>query len=319
MDWQPPWHVGELETETGVAFEYKILRGSWEAEAVDACGDIPANHHHEVWLDTTLRHTVADWKDRYGGRLITERLHSRVLAGERDLLIWLPPGYAESDRRFPLIVLHDGANVFDPLTSPLSGVDWAADEWVRLLAREGILPKAIVVGVCHPDGYAEENISLREFELSPELGGSAYAGFLTTELVAHMDTHYPTVAEPTARILGGGGLGGLLTFHVFAQYPGVFGNFFGLSTTWRESGPERLTAPLDPRSRAFFDFGTLGGEVLLAPNHALLRSQLTSAGWQEGRDFRIVEVEGGSHDEISWRHRLGEALRFLSQNWKLIN
>ena len=204
LEWKPPYHAGGIEAETGGHFEYKINRGSWETEAVDACGDVPANYAHGVWLDATLRHTAADWKDRYQGRLTREVVPSRVLAGSRELLVWLPHSYAtDAGRRFPLIVLHDGANVFDPLTSPFSGVDWAADEWVNLLSREGVLPEAIVVGVCHPEGFSEENETLRDFDLSPELGGAAYAQFLTTELITHLDTHYRTLAARAGRCLVG--------------------------------------------------------------------------------------------------------------------
>ena len=135
-----------------------------------------------VWLDATLTRTVADWKDRYRGRLTRERLHSHVLAGERELLIWLPPGYAVSgSHRYPVIILHDGANVFDPATSPFTQVDWAADEWVALLSGHGLLPESIIVGVCHPEGFTEENVTQRDIDLSPLYGGAAYAQFVSSE------------------------------------------------------------------------------------------------------------------------------------------
>ena len=114
LKWRPPYHLGEIEA--GMRFEYKILRDSWQAEAVDAYGDVPANFSCEAWVDSTQHHTVADWKDRFRGRLTREQIHSSVLAGNRELLVWLPQSYgSESQRHFPIIVLHDGANVFDPL------------------------------------------------------------------------------------------------------------------------------------------------------------------------------------------------------------
>lgn len=325
LEWKPPFHIGAIELETGTHFEYKIHRGSWETEAVDAFGNVPGNLQHEVWLDATVHHTVADWKDRYRGRLTQERVHSRVLADGRDLMVWLPPGYGnESRRRFPLIVLNDGANVFNPLTSPYSGVDWAADEWVRLLAAQGVMPDAIVVGVCHPEGYSTENDTLRDFDLSPQLGGAAYAQFLATELVPHMDAHYRTQADPTARLLGGASLGGLLSFYVAVHHPGVFGNFACLSTDFSDmsnSPPEEagelnaLAAEpaLAQGVRMAFDFGTVGIERSYEPYHERLKTLLAEKGWRDGEEFQIVQVEGGTHDELSWRQRLGAALRFLAR------
>lgn len=325
LDWRARWHVGEIEAETGSAFEYKILRGSWEAEAVDAYGSIPGNCRHEVWLDATLHHTVADWKDRYCGRLTRERLHSRVLAGERELLIWLPPSYPrQAGRRFPIVVLSDGANIFDPRTSPLTGVDWAADEWISLLSRQGVMPEAIVVGICHPEGYAEENVSLRDFELSPEFGGAAYAHFVTRELIPFLDSHYQTIPEPGARVLGGGGLGALLAFYVLCHHPGTYGNFLCLSTTFEDMSrsPADLCGQLnalaaepalDPTARVWFDYGTLGPDAASEPCHSRLKTLLTEKGWREGNEFSIRRIDGSGHDELSWRQRLGQGLRFLAR------
>ena len=325
MEWNPPYHTGELELETGGHFEYKITRGSWETEAVDAYANVPGNLVHEVWLDATLHHTVADWKDRYLGRLTRETIPSRVLAGGRELLIWLPHSYVtDAQRRFPLIVLHDGANVFDPLTSPLSGVDWAADEWVNLLTGQGVMPEAIVVGVCHPEGFSDENETLRDYDLSPELGGAAYAEFLTNELIAHMDAHYRTLAAPGARILGGSSLGGLMSFYVAIHRPGVFGKFACLSSSFEdvsESFPNaagQLLAlaalPALPKdTRIYFDHGTIGLDECYEPYHSELGTLLREKGWRDGREFQIVRVEGGGHSELSWRARFGDALRFLAQ------
>lgn len=261
-------------------------------------------------------------KDRHRGRLTRERLHSTVLAGSRDLLVWLPPAYdAEPNRRFPVIILHDGDHVFSPL--PGSGVGLGADEWVNLLSSEGVLPESLVVGVCHPEGFSEENASLRDFDLSPELGGVAYARFVSTELVAYLDSHYRTLAKPEARVLGGVSLGALNTFHTALAHPGVFGHFLCLSTSFEDvsqslpadSGQlkalEAETA-LPDGVRMYFDYGTEGLDECYAPYHADLGSLLRGKGWRENREFVIRRVQGGTHDQASWRSRLGDALRFAA-------
>jgi hypothetical protein len=63
-----------------------------------------------------------------------------------------------------------------------------------MLSRRGMMPESIIVGVRHPEGFSPEDITLRDYELSPELGGEGYAGFIAQELVAHMDQHYRTIA-----------------------------------------------------------------------------------------------------------------------------
>ncbi len=324
LEWKPPYHTGQIEAETGTHFEYKIHRGSWEQEEVDARGEVPHNDAHSVWLDATLRHTVADWKDHFQGRLTHDRIHSRVLAGWRDLLIWLPQSYGtDMTRRFPVIFLHDGANVFDPRTSPLSGVDWAADEWVCRLSAEGVMPEAIVVGICHPEGFSEENESLRDYDLSPELGGAAYAQFVSTELVAYLDTHYRTLAQSAARILAGASLGGLMSFYVALHHPGVFGKFVCLSTAFEDvsqkvpsqSGLLRdleAIPALPSEVRIYFGYGGHGLDECYEPYHVELAALLREKGWQAGRQFQIVRHPQAGHDELAWRSQFGEAIRFLA-------
>lgn len=323
LRWEPPFHRGEIETETGNHLEYKFHRGSWESEAVTAQGDIPTNHRHEVWLDATCHHTIADWKDRYLGRLMRDRVYSRVLASERELLIWLPPAYSlEANRRFPLIVFHDGPNIFDPLTS-FSGVDWAADEWNILLALDGTMPQAIIAAVNHPEGFTEDDVTHRDFDLSPELGGAAYAQFVVSELLPHLDCGYRIRPDPASRFLIGASLGGLNTFYTALHHPGIFGRYACLSTAFEdvsdqlpEDSPQlqalSLEPGLAPDSRMYFDYGTLGRDACYGPYHERLRSLLTAKGWLEGEQFSLRGLEDSGHDELSWRRRLGEALRFLA-------
>lgn len=324
LRWNGEVHEGTIEAEIGSSLEYKILRGGWPSEAVDAWGNVPPNARHEVWLDATVHRTVADWKDRYDGRLMRDRTYSRSLASWRELLVWLPSSYAaEPDRRYPVLYFNDGANVFDPQTSPLSGVDLAADEWVRLLAAEGGMPETIIVGVCHPEGLAEEYLSLREVDLSDELGGIAYSEFLARELVPEIDARYRTQARATARMLGGTGLGALNALATAIRQPGVFGKIACLSTSFGEPPGscgelEALAgaSDLDREMRWYFDYGSVPPDDRLESRHRELATILIGKGWREGRGFRVLRVIGAPHDERSWRLRLGDALRFLWRDWK---
>ena len=50
------------------------------------------------------------------------------LGNRRDMFVYLPPGYRRfSLRRYPVLYLHDGQNVFDAVTS-FAGVEWGVDE-----------------------------------------------------------------------------------------------------------------------------------------------------------------------------------------------
>jgi len=324
LDWLPPFHIGEIEVPTGSHFEYKITRGSWEREAVDAHGNVPSNLSHEVWLEASLQHTIADWKDRFSGRLTRDVISSRLLGQERELLVWLPPAYSrEAEHRFPLVVLHDGDAIFDPALSSPSGVDLAADEWVSLLSRRGVMPESIVVGVRHPEGFSPEDVTLRDSELSPELGGEGYASFIAHELVAHMDQHYRTIATPSARLLGGVGLGALNAFYTALRQPGIFGRVACISTSFEDvsqSLPESCAAlrlleetpSLDENLRIYFDYGDQEIDECYEGYHNLLSALLRGKGWVEGKQFVVRRIAGAGHNPLSWRARLGDALMQFS-------
>jgi predicted alpha/beta superfamily hydrolase len=63
----------------------------------------------------------------------------------RDVIVWLPPGYSEnSAKRYPVLYMHDGQNLFDPKTASF-GVDWQIDETADSLIRNGIISELIIV------------------------------------------------------------------------------------------------------------------------------------------------------------------------------
>ncbi|MDX2136465.1 MAG: alpha/beta hydrolase-fold protein, partial [Chloroflexota bacterium] len=61
---------------------------------------------------------------------------SPQLGNARDVLVWLPPDYETSERRYPVIYMHDGQNLFDNATSYAG--EWQADETMTALSSEGL-------------------------------------------------------------------------------------------------------------------------------------------------------------------------------------
>ncbi|GAB6197394.1 alpha/beta hydrolase [Lysobacter xanthus] len=71
---------------------------------------------------------------------------SRYVAA-RDVDVWLPPSYGRDPRRrYPVVYMHDGQNLFDPALS-YTGVDWDVDGAMARLVRAHRVREAIVVGV----------------------------------------------------------------------------------------------------------------------------------------------------------------------------
>ena len=86
------------------------------------------------------------------GDLQFHQLHSRVFGNVRTLRILLPPGYdvpESRSRRYPVLYLLDGQNLFDACLSDVSHREWRVDETVYRLIAARALPPLIVVGIDH--------------------------------------------------------------------------------------------------------------------------------------------------------------------------
>lgn len=71
----------------------------------------------------------------------------------RDLYVYLPPGYAETDRRYPVLYMHDGQTVFD---AAAAGNEWQMDEAAERLIRSGEIEPLIIVGISNTETRVAE-------------------------------------------------------------------------------------------------------------------------------------------------------------------
>ena len=133
----------------------------------------------------------------------------------RDVIVWTPPGYeTDAARRYPVLYMHDGQNVFDAGTSYI-GVEWAVDESVARLAREGATEPMIVVAL--------GNTPLRNDDYSPGERGEAYMDFLVHTVKPMIDVAYRTKPGRQHTLTGGSSMGGLISCMLGWAHPDVFG------------------------------------------------------------------------------------------------
>ena len=122
-----------------------------------------------------------------------------------------PPGYEDSPRRrYPLVLFHDGQNVFDGATSFLPGLEWGADESADRLVRAVRIPPCILVAVANTAKRREDYT----LEADPRHGGgqsAAYQRFLMEELLPFIDRTYRTRPDAAHTTVIGSSLGGLVS------------------------------------------------------------------------------------------------------------
>src|SRR5919199_4094520 len=77
---------------------------------------------------------------------IHKRFRSKFLPVERNIIVYIPPGYnADPLRRYPVLYMHDGQNLFDIATSV--GREWGVDETAQRLVEARAIEPVLIVGV----------------------------------------------------------------------------------------------------------------------------------------------------------------------------
>jgi predicted alpha/beta superfamily hydrolase len=232
---------------------------------------------------------------------IIDGFRSPQLNNERKLRIYLPPAYAENSRkRYPVLYLHDGQNLFDAKTASY-GVEWNIDEVADRMIANGSMQEVIIVGI---DNTADR---IAEYTpcCDPKYGGGKlndYAKFVTATVKPWVDSHYRTLRDRQHTAIMGSSLGGIASVYIAQRYPQVFSMAGGMSSSfwWNESNMVR-NAPPHLAVKFYIDAGTAmdGLDATAAFRKAMLRR-----GYRQGRDFYFYQDAGGMHNEQSWASRV---------------
>jgi len=245
---------------------------------------------------------------------------SRILGNRRDVLVYLPPGYRRfSRKRYPVLYLHDGQNVFDAATS-FSGVEWGVDETAERLIRQKLIEPLIIVAIANT---GEERVH----EYAPTRGvidakakrkkrsrglARLYGAFLMDELKLYIDRKYRTKPGAEFTGLGGSSLGGLVTLAIGILYPRAFSRLIVMSPSiwWDDFAIYRLVDSIEqkPPLKIWLDTGTAEPGWEQARE---LRNRLVEKGWRLFDDIQYLEAKGAGHSEAAWAARIDPALRFL--------
>ncbi|MCU1322745.1 MAG: alpha/beta hydrolase [Acidobacteriaceae bacterium] len=252
-------------------------------------------------------------------RYAVYEFRSAILPSVRDVMVYLPPQYfseSESDaqRRFPVLYLHDGQNLFDGLTSYVPGRTWRADTTADELAIANMMEPVILVGIANTGlRRMAEYTPTRDFKMGGGEGQS-YGRLLIEELKPFIDGAYRTKTGPGDTGLGGSSLGGLISLSLGLEHPEVFGKLAIMSPSlwWGHRSILQFVHGVNPRPdlKIWLDMGTAEGARHLR-DADILYKMLVRLGWGPEKDLRYVTAEGAVHDENAWADRLGEALKFL--------
>ena len=245
-----------------------------------------------------------------GVQVLATPLPMPGLDRSRTIRVYLPPGYASGDKRYPVLYMHDGQNLFDDATS-FAG-EWGVDETLDALARDGTL-ELIVVGI---DNGAEKRVA----ELTPwpnpdesaVAEGAQYLDFLVKVVKPHVDRQYRTLGDRDHTGIMGSSLGGLVSDYAMRTHPDVFGRIGIFSPSYWYSDrvwPFAQAHPPRPGTRIWLVAGGDEGKDMTGPAERMAQLLRSQAG--DGVRLQAAIRPGAGHNEKAWREEFPAAVRFL--------
>ncbi len=240
---------------------------------------------------------------------------SDFLRAGHDIIVYLPPGYAvERTRRYPVLYMNDGQNMFDRATS-FAHTEWGVDETAQALIDAGEIEPLIIVGIYNAGAYRLDEYTPTR-DAARKAGGKAhlYGRMLVEELKPFIDLTYRTLPSAMNTGLGGSSLGGLVSLFLGLKYSTVFGKLAILSPSvwWDNRFIVRriLALTRKPMLRVWLSTGTEEGPDVAEAARRVCDAMVRK-GWRLADDLAYTEFIGARHHESAWAAQVEFFLRYL--------
>ncbi len=233
------------------------------------------------------------------------------LMRDRIVRIYLPPGYDSNSKRYPVLYMHDGQNLFDASTSYAG--EWGVDETLNGLAKTQSL-EIIVVGV---DNGQEKRMN----ELGPwpnkrfgKAEGAEYVKFIVETVKPMIDKQYRSLPDRDNTAIMGSSMGGLISHYAIHQYPDIFSKAGIFSPSyWYSKRVYTHTReyPLPKTARLYLMTG--GKEGKDSSDDLKKMTDRLLAQKHPADNLHSEVVAGGEHNEAFWRNEFPKAVTWLFQ------
>jgi predicted alpha/beta superfamily hydrolase len=310
----------ELNNLPAGAYQFKFTRGNWHSVEVKADGKDIENRLLLLSSDTIIDVLIDGWQDDFATvikphtasenvHIIDTAFEIPQLATTRRIWLYLPPGYENNKKHYPVIYMQDGQNIFDEYTAGYG--EWGVDECVDSMIKTG-KPACIIVGI--------DNGPKRLYEYNPydykDVGngeGEAYVDFIVKNLKPFIDKHYRTLPTNENTIIAGSSMGGLISYYAMLKYPGVFGKGGIFSPSfWAADEIKNLTDSegKNLKGTLFFYMGLQEGEQYVTDMEVIIEKLSKNSS---ALMYTVTDPKSG-HNEKAWRKWFPEFY-----NWVIAN
>ena len=247
--------------------------------------------------------------------IYTWKVKIPALSGDAQRLVYLylPEDWKNSGKRYPVLYMFDGHNVFFD-THATYGKSWGMGEYMDENHKQMI----IVAVECNHEGHQRlSEYSPVDF-VFPDAGsvvgqGKQYMEWLVNTLKPYIDANYPTMPEREHTSIAGSSMGGLMSLYAVCDYNHVFQKAACISPSFWISKDKVLdivaNSNIAADSSVYIDYGSLE-----LPDHSNSSEALFSvARLLLTRRARVALkiVPGGAHNESSWQKQIPHFMEYL--------
>ena len=296
--------------------EYKYTLGDWHHEELDEHGrsrlnrKVKKNQH-------LVEDTVPRWRNQHQTfrreflpiiQPIEGTFDMPVKIQTRRITALLPYNYHQTNKRYPVLYLQDGQNLFDEY-APYG--NWALDKRLALLAEKGH-NEVIIIAIDHASEKRILEFTPSEKTVLGEGLGREYSHFLARELKPHIDKHLRTLPYREFTGIGGSSLGGLITLYAAITHPEIFSRLMVFSPSlWVQPALVREFTHMDPPycGRIYMYGGGKEGSGVVEYQRQLHTGILHSAN--PFIKSKLSVNPHGHHSESEWGREFPKALKWL--------
>jgi predicted alpha/beta superfamily hydrolase len=215
----------------------------------------------------------------------------------RRIWLYLPESYKTSRKKYPVLYMHDGQNVFDEKTS-FSG-EWGVDEAIDTLGNA--VGEMIVVAIDNGGAKRMTEYNPYDHEKFGKGEGDAYVDFIVKTLRPYINKNYRTKRSAKYTFTAGSSMGGLISLHALLKYPnrfggaGVFSPAFWLAPQVKDDVSKKAKKV---KGKIYFFAGQQEGETMV-PDMLSVFELFSSKS--KAKLTSVIRSEG-KHSESTWRN-----------------
>lgn len=287
-------------------YEFKFTKGSWETVEMGAQGNNLANRKLNLTSDTAVQFTIGSWASGAAPvkkqtasarvRVMDTAFYMPQLNRTRRIWIYLPEGYATSTKRYPVLYMHDGQNLFDEATA-FAG-EWGVDETMDTSKKQCIIIGIDNGGLKRMNEYNPyDNTRFGKGE------GKQYIDFIAKTLKPFIDRKYRTLKDKKNTMIAGSSMGGLISMYAAMKYPqvfgvaGVFSPSFWIAPALTADIQKMVKPSTHRQNRIYFYAGEQESKDLVRETLQVFEAMRMKAGCK--MELRINAE--GQHNEPTWR------------------